>query len=175
MNLVDVSKLKSDPITEARINAKGKVTPLSGYIHSISDEFVRMSTSRGSQSHIECPKSEILAAFEIDNKSGKTLLLVANDAQLRVISHFRAHDINDKKHCDCSAEVGVAEARPLGSIHPALAELAAEIRAAKEVMGTGPGARFLRCEEARHDAIINGGNVDEANFISDLCMAGIDV
>lgn len=175
MKLVHISQLKADPITEARIAAKGKVTPISGYIHSTCDDFIRISTSRGSQSHIECPKADVLAAFKSDEKSGKIILLVANSAQIRRISQFKARELNDKKHCECDNGTGVAEARPLDSIHPALAALAAELRLVKEMVGTGPGARALRCAEAHHDAIINGGNVEDANFNRDLCRLGIDV
>ncbi len=175
MNSVNVSELKADPITQARVNTKGKVTPLSGYIHSACDEFIRISTSRGSQSHIECPRAEVLAAFESDEKSGKIVLIVASDAKVRVISYFSAQELNDKKRCDCNNDAGVAEARPLGSIHPALAQLAAEILLVKGMVGTGPGARELRCAEAHHDSIINGGNVADADFNRALCLAGIEV
>ena len=121
MKAVHISKLQADPITKALIDAKGEATPLFGYIHSTSDEFIRISTSRGSESHIECPKKEVLAAFERDEKPGSIFLLVANNAQIRIISHFKAHELNERKHCKCNNETGVAEARPLGTIHPALA------------------------------------------------------
>ena len=175
MKSLDISKLEADPLLKARAKANVKTITISGYIRSINKDTFTICSSQMSKSYIECPYSAIIAAFKCDEKTTKITFLINNDTSIRIAKDCQVSELNRNKLYGCDDnDIGVAEARPWKSIHPALAELKAEIQKIKDFLGTGPGSRNLNCDTAFHNNIINGMNVDEAEFERKLCLLGIE-
>lgn len=86
---------------------------------------------------------------------------------VRTIRQSRAKEITGEKSCGCS-DTGVQEARPLASIHPALAAFAREV--AKIKAEAGGGSCDLKCSEARAECFRNGGTAAECDRAFEECM-----
>ena len=97
---------------------------LTGYIRSADDDTLSISAFQTAPSHIELACSSVLAAFKDEKEESRVTLLIAKDAQVSVVRRCDASQLVATPICGCDPdEVGVAEARPYGSIHPALAKL----------------------------------------------------
>ena len=178
MRQLDVDKLKPDAFAKTVSELNGKFVCVTGYVRSTKDNTVSIGKSQTSLSHIEFARTALLAAFEDEEGDSRVTLLIAKDAQVNVVRRCDASQIETCSTCGCEpADVGVAEARPYESIHPALAKLKAEIREIRGAIGTGAGSRNLKCELAYRDALIaakNGDDIDNAQMTRDLCLLGID-
>ena len=160
MEPIDLFKLAPDPLTKAIAESAGQTVAVSGYVRSTDEDTISISNDPTSRSYVEYPRSSVAAAFR-DDESTKVTLLVASEAEVRIVRHARASGSTGARACGCP-DIGVQEARPLGSIHPALAELAAEMRAIKGFLKESSGR--LKCELERHGRIIKG----EDSEISEL-------
>lgn len=147
---LDLSKLEADPLAKAQANASNKAITISGYIYSTDNNTISICESQVSQLRIVFPRSSIIAAFKDDDKARKTTFLINGDA----IISAQAKDLFGKKEYEC-ADTGVAEARPLGSIHPQLAKLQALKLKIKKMMGQGPGSKELSCGGKHYECTLN--------------------
>ncbi len=175
MQSLDLKKLKPDALTKAASEANGKFVRLTGFIRSADEHSLSICSSRTAASYLEFPRSAVIAAFREEKEESRVTLLIAKDAQVSVVSRCEASELSSGSTRGCEPEeVGAAEARPYGSIHPALAKLKAEILKIKGAIGSGAGSRYLKCEEAYHDALRDGTDIDKAQQKRDLCLLGID-
>lgn len=166
MKEIDLSKLTADPLSKARCEADGETITISGYIRSVHKDTISLTDTQTSSSYTEYPRSSVIAAFEDDKKPGKITLLVLSDTEVKIVTTRRMNTFKNSKKCRCS-DIGVAEARPLDSIHPALAELAREIARIKAE--TSKGSCELGCGEGRADCFRNGGTKEECNLNDMMC------
>lgn len=180
MKKLDISKLETDPITKAYADAAGNVATICGYIRGANKTTIEICSDQTSHTFIECPRTAIIAAFEPNENSKKTTFLIKKDASIQLTSLHLAGELNSNDGCGCddpNSDIGIAEARPWASIDAELAKFKAEIQKIKDFIGTGPGARELKCSQAYHDSLLvakNQDDIDTAFFTRDLCLAGID-
>ena len=166
MKKVDLTKLTADPLSKARYEADGETSVVSGYIRSINKDTISLAESQTRTSYVVFERSSVVAAFEDEKKNGKVTLLFFSDAEVKIVTTRRLNSFKNSKECRCS-DIGVAEARPLDSIHPALAELAREMARIKaEVAG---GSSELACGEERADCFRKGESEEECNLNFDMC------
>ena len=85
---------------------------------------------------------------------------------MKIVTTRRLNAFRNSKNCRCS-DTGVAEARPLDSIHPALAELAREMARIKAEASRGSSE--LSCAEKRADCFREGGSDEECNLNDMMC------
>jgi hypothetical protein len=174
MQPLDVDKLTADTFAEKVSELDGKYVRVTGYIRSSDKKAFCLCKSQTSSSYIKFERSAVLAAFEDEKKEGQVTFLIASDAQVDVVRRYEASQIDTSDRCGCGpGGVGVAEARPYKSIHPALAALQAHYLAVMGSIGTGPGADELNCESAYFDNRINGLSEDEALTRLNECRLGI--
>lgn len=169
MQPVDLSELAPDPLTKAIAESAGHTVTVSGYVRTTNKDAISICKDQTSGSYVEYPRSSIAAAFRDDSESTKVTLLVASEAEVRVVRHVRASDSTEAMACGC-LEIGVQQARPLGSIHPALAALAAEMRAIKDFLKKG--SVELKCELDRHGRIIQGEDPEKTALEYRNCLLG---
>ena len=175
MQRLDVDKLTADAFAEKVSELNGKYVCVTGYIRSVGKRAFRICKTQTSLSHIKFEKSAVLAAFEDEEKEGQVTFLLASDAQVDVVRRCEASQIDASDSCGCGpVDVGVAEARPYASIHPLLAALQAERLAILGSIGTGPGARELKCQLGFHADLLAGKGMDRAQMNLDSCLLGID-
>ena len=166
MKKIDLTKLTADPLSKARSEADGETSIISGYIRSVNKDTISLTETQTSSSYTEYTRSSIIAAFEDDKKRGKVTLLIMSDAEVKIVTTRRLNAFKNSRNCRCS-DTGVAEARPLDSIHPALAELAREMARIKAEVSKG--SCELACGEGRADCFRKGGSAEECNLNDMMC------
>ena len=173
MQPLDLKNLKPDALTKAISAVEGKFVSLTGYIRAVDDDSLSFCSSRSRSSHVEIPRTSVLAAFRDEAEEGRVTLLIAKDAQVAIVRRLDASEISTGgTRCEPS-DVGVAEARPYSSIDKELGKHMAEIAAFKAAV-TASGSRDLKCAGAYYEAVIGRKDADEARRALDLCLAGID-
>lgn len=170
MEPIDLSKLAPDPLTKAIAESAGQTVAVSGYVRSTNEDTIAICKDPTSRSYVEYPRSSVAVAFRDDDESTKVTLLVASEAEVRIVRHARASGSTGARACGCP-DIGVQEARPLGSIHPALAELAAEMRAIKAFLKESSGR--LKCDLERHGRIIQGEDPEKVDLEYRNCLLGV--
>ncbi len=169
MKKLSLSRLTPDPLAKAHAQAAGETITVSGYIRNTDEDTISICQNQASQSYVEYPRSSITAAFSEDDDSTKVTFLIASDAEVRTVKRSLAKDVAGEKECGCGcSDTGVQEARPLGSIHPALAAFAREV--AKIKAEASKGSIDLKCAEARADCFRKGGTVAECDRDFDVCL-----
>ncbi len=169
MEPIDLAKLAPDHLTKAIAESDGQTVTVSGYVRSTDKATISICMNRTSRSYTEYPRSSVVAAFRDDEESTKVTLLVASDAEVRIVRHARASESYGAWACGYP-DIGVQEARPLGSIHPALAALAAEMRAVKDFLKKSSDR--LKCDLKRHDNIIEGKDPEKTALEYRNCLSG---
>lgn len=170
MKSIDLSKLTPDPLAQAIAESAGQTVAVSGYVRSTNEDTIAICEDPKSRSYIEYPRSSVAVAFRDDDESTKVTLLVASEAEVRIVRLARASGSTGARVCECP-DIGVQEARPLGSIHPALAELAAEMRAIKAFLKESSGR--LKCDLERHGRIIQGEDPEKVDLEYRNCLLGV--
>ena len=167
MKKIDLSKISPDPFTEACSQNDEETLTVTGYVRCTDENTISVCEDQTSKSFVEYPRRSIVGAFKEDEKSAKVTFLVKSGAIVRIVKKSRADDIPGKKACGCS-DPDTREARPLGSIHPELAELAKEVaRIKSKVSG---GSIELKCAEARADCFRKGGSVTDCDRAFTECL-----
>jgi hypothetical protein len=167
MEKINLSKISPDPLTEACSQTDEETITVTGYVRSTDEDTISVCEDQTSRSFVEYPRRSIVGAFKEDEDPAKVTFLVKSGAIVRIIRHSRADKVPGKKTCGCS-DPDVREARPLGSIHPALAEFAREVaRIKREASGD---SIELKCAEARADCFRKGGTVEECNGAFIECL-----
>lgn len=169
MKPVDLSKLKADPLTKAIAESAGKTVAVSGYVRSINEDAISISKDPTSRSYVEYPRSSVAVAFRDDDESTIVTLLVASEAEVRIVRHARASDSTGARKCGCP-DIGVQEARPYGSIDSALGEFVEEMRAIKASLKESSGR--LTCDLERHGRIIKGEDPEKIALEHRNCLLG---
>lgn len=168
MKKLNLEQLKPDPLASALHETEFETIIVSGYIICAHKNTISLAKNQLSRSFCEYPREAIVAAFKNSEKSEKVTLIIKKDILIRHVSYSKVNE----KACGCPDEniPGVKEARPLKSIHAALAELQTEINRIKSSVGTGPGSVFLSCGEKFSDCMRKTGDLENCRFEEDICI-----
>ena len=78
MKIIEVDKLKPDPLSSALNSTDKETVTISGYICDVDEATISVSETRDGASYIVCPRSAIVIAFTEEKSDQVTLLVEAN-------------------------------------------------------------------------------------------------
>lgn len=167
MKKLRLSELKPDPILNNRFHAQKNLIPIAGFLVDANETELSISSSRFGHSYRTYSKKAISAVYQTSKKSERIVLLVDKASYVK---HVRVEPVtNTSCSCESEEEIGVAEARPLKSIHKELAKQLADMRKTMADIGNLPGASDLSCGEKFSDCMREGGIEEDCRLDEEIC------